>query len=135
MHAGTIHGVTAVNFQDAIRSCFRQYVGFAGRASRSEYWLFVLFTVLGSMVASILDLSIFGYAGLQPFGAIFSLVLFLPTLAVAVRRLHDLDRSGWWLLVAFLPLVGWVVLLVWFITKSDPIPNRFGPVPLPAVAA
>jgi len=120
-----------VSFVDAIRSCFAQYVGFSGRARRSEYWYFFLFNILVNIVASILDVAIgtnWG-SGSGLISLIASLALLLPGLAVAFRRLHDTDRSGWWILIGLIPLVGFIVLLVFFVMDSTPGPNRFGPSP------
>ncbi len=115
-----------MNFVDTITAGFSNYVNFSGRASRSEYWLWVLFIVLGSIVAVIIDEVI----GIRLIDPIFALATLLPSIAVAVRRLHDIDRSGWWLLINFIPLIGLIVLIVWFCTSgteglrtgSDPIP-------------
>lgn len=94
---GLYEGAPARSFGDAISTCFSKYVTFSGRASRSEYWYFVLFNALVSLVAGFLDASIFGLENeLSPIGSIVSLVLLLPSLSVGVRRLHDTNRSGWW---------------------------------------
>lgn len=96
---GLYIGAPARGFLEAIGVCFRRYVGFSGRASRSEYWFFILFAFLGGIVASIADLVIFGSSlddEASPLNGIFSLAIFLPMLAVTWRRLHDTDRSGWW---------------------------------------
>lgn len=116
-----------MGFTDAILSGFRNYVTFSGRAARSEYWYWVLFSVLASIGGEILD-AITGGAGLIN-GAV-ALGLFLPALSVAVRRLHDLDRTGWWYLIILIPLVGLIVLIVWFVKRGTAGPNRFGPDPL-----
>ena len=118
-----------MQFQEAIQSGFRNYVGFSGRAARSEYWYWVLFAVLVAIVSGILDGAIFPYAIPQPFSAITSLVLLLPGIAVSVRRLHDLDRTGWWILIS-LTIIGIILLIVWFCMKGTGGPNRFGPDPL-----
>jgi uncharacterized membrane protein YhaH (DUF805 family) len=120
-----------MNFQDAILSGFRNYVGFAGRAARSEYWYWVLFALLVGIVTSILDAAIFPDADFGPLNAVSSLILLLPGIAVAARRLHDIDYSGWWLLLAF-TLIGLVVLVIWFCMRGTSGPNRFGPDPLGA---
>ena len=109
-----------MRFLDAIRICFAKYVDFAGRAGRAEYWYFVLFGSIAGLCLSIV------YA---PLGLAFDLAVLLPNCAVAVRRLHDIDRSGWWLLLGFIPLIGWIVLLVWYCKAGDPLPNRFGDPP------
>ena len=115
-----------MNFGQAISSGFSNYVNFSDRAYRSEYWYWFLFVVLGQFVTAIVDSVI----GIQLTTGIFSLVVLLPGIAVGVRRLHDLDRSGWWLLLVFVPLVGTIILIVWFCTRGTPGPNRFGPDPL-----
>jgi uncharacterized membrane protein YhaH (DUF805 family) len=119
-----------MNFGQAISSGFSNYVNFSGRASRSEYWYWFLFVVLGQIVTMIIDSVI----GIQLTTGIFSLVVLLPGIAVGVRRLHDLDRSGWWLLLGLVPLVGAIVLIIWFCTGGTPGPNRFGPDPLAGFA-
>jgi uncharacterized membrane protein YhaH (DUF805 family) len=123
-----------MSFQDAVRTCLQQkYVDFSGRARRSEYWYFFLFNVIVSVVAGIID-GILGtrgsgtMSGTGLVGAIASLALLLPNLGVGVRRLHDTSRSGWWLLIGLVPLVGWIVLLVFFVQDSQP-ENQYGPNP------
>jgi uncharacterized membrane protein YhaH (DUF805 family) len=123
-----------MSFATAIRSVFSQYAGFGGRARRAEYWWFALFVVLVSIATSILDPALgTDFRGDVTSGGIFgltaNLVLLVPSLAVAVRRLHDTDRSGWWILIALIPLVGAIVLLVLLVQDGAPGPNRFGPSP------
>ena len=120
-----------MGFGEAIASGFANYVNFSGRAFRSEYWLWVLFTVIGSLVTGILDAAAFGYSpgGVSPLNAIFDLVTLLPSLAVGARRLHDIDRSGWWVLIT-LTIIGIVLLLVWACMRGTPGSNRFGTDPL-----
>jgi uncharacterized membrane protein YhaH (DUF805 family) len=121
-----------MNFVQAIKSGFSNYVTFSGRACRSEYWFWVLFAVIGGLVTVILDALIFGYqAGVTPLNGIFGLATFLPGLAVAARRLHDTDRTAWWLLLA-LTVIGAILLIVWFCFRGTPGTNRFGPDPLAA---
>nr|WP_233579558.1 DUF805 domain-containing protein [Verrucosispora sp. FIM060022] len=120
-----------VSFPDAIRSAFSQYATFRGRARRSEYWWFSLFLLLVGIVASVLDSALgvdFEGSG-GPVSLLVNLAVLLPSLAVAVRRLHDIDRTGWWLLLALIPIVGWIVLLVFALQNGTPGPNRFGPSP------
>jgi uncharacterized membrane protein YhaH (DUF805 family) len=114
-----------MNFVDAVKSGFGNYVGFSGRAARSEYWFWTLFTFIAYIVAGIIDF----YVGLGFVGMVVSLALLLPSIAVAIRRLHDLDRTGWWLLLAFTG-IGAIVLLVWDCMKGTTGPNRFGTDPL-----
>ena len=118
-----------MQFQDAIRSGFRNYVTFSGRASRSEFWYWTLFGFLVAAVSSILDSALFPSMSTGPISAITSLLLLLPGLAVSVRRLHDIDRTGWWILIT-LTIIGLIVLLIWDCTKGTDGPNRFGPDPL-----
>ena len=95
------------------------------RSGRSiGYW--VLFALICGIATSILDTALFPDSSLSPLNAVFTLFTFLPGLAVGVRRLHDIDRTGWWLLIA-LTIIGLIVLIVWFCRKSDPGSNRFGP--------
>lgn len=122
-----------MQFQDAIRSGFRNYVTFAGRASRSEYWYWALFALLVEIVASIIDHSMFPFASTGPIEGITSLLLFLPGLAVGIRRLHDIDRTGWWWLIAF-TVIGIILLIVWACTRGTAGPNRYGPDPLASAA-
>ena len=91
-----------VTFPEAIKSCLRQYVGFSGRATRAEYWWWVLGTVVVSILIGIVDGIIFGFdGGAQPLSMLFGLAIVLPGLAVTARRLHDIGRTGWWQLVWF----------------------------------
>lgn len=114
-----------MNFQQAIVSGFQNYVNFAGRAARSEFWYWALFVFLVNIAANLVDAAI--DVGL--ISALASLALFLPGIAVSVRRLHDLDRTGWWLLIA-LTGVGIILLIVWWCMKGTTGSNRFGPDPL-----
>ncbi len=113
-----------MGFAEAVRTCLNKYVDFNGRARRSEYWWWVLFTVLVSLVAGIVDLAL----GTRLVQYVASLALFLPGLAVAIRRLHDTDRSGWFVLLALLPIIGGIILIVFFLQDSKPA-NTYGPSP------
>ena len=125
-------------FPEAIKSCLRQYVGFTGRATRAEYWWWVLGFVVVSILLGILDGIIFGFEldDRRVFEILFPLAALLPWLAVTARRLHDIGRTGWWQLVwlgGILPPVGLVIFIVWIVwmTKRGTAgPNRFGPDPL-----
>ena len=121
-----------MTFNQSIRTCFQKYVDFTGRAPRSEYWWFTLFLILGNLAATMIDVTMFSVAADQygPLNSIFSLATLLPGIAVSIRRLHDVDRSGWWLLIMFIPLIGWLVLLFWEVSPGTPGANRFGPDPL-----
>ncbi|MBN8872039.1 MAG: DUF805 domain-containing protein [Rhodospirillales bacterium] len=114
------------SFGISIQICLRKYASFAGRAPRAEYWWFVLFEILVQLAANMIDHALETTPpGLV--GPLASLALLLPALAVAARRLHDIDRSAWWLLLYLVPVVGWLVLLVWHCTRGTRGPNRFGP--------
>ncbi|MGB0959211.1 MAG: DUF805 domain-containing protein [Halocynthiibacter sp.] len=115
-----------MGFMDAVKMCFSKYVDFEGRAQRSEYWWFALFSLLGALVFSVLDAGL-GIFALEP---LFSLGILLPSIAVGVRRLHDIDRTGWWLLIGLVPLIGFLVLIYFFVNKGTDGPNRFGNDPL-----
>jgi len=110
----------------------KNYVGFSGRARRKEYWMFVWFNILVSIVLYVADKllgTLDAETGVGLLGALYSLGVLLPSLAVAVRRLHDTGRSGWWLLIGFVPLIGAIVLLVFFVLDSEPGSNAHGPNP------
>jgi len=115
-----------MNFIEAIKSGFQNYVNFSGRAIRSEYWFWTLFAILVSIVTSALDYAIFPHMDLSPINSLASLALFLPGLAVSIRRLHDLDRTGWWILI-LLTVIGIILIIVWFCMRGTVGPNRFGP--------
>ena len=111
----------------------KNYVGFSGRSRRSEYWYFTLFYLVIAIVLSVLDGILFGGSvdgnGTPVLSGLFMLAMLLPSIAVGIRRLHDTDRSGWWLLMGLVPLVGFIVLIVFFVQDSKPGDNRFGPNP------
>jgi uncharacterized membrane protein YhaH (DUF805 family) len=107
----------------------KKYAVFYGRARRAEYWNFVLFNIIVSIILSVVDHGLGTYdldthAGLL--GGIYSLLIIFPSLGVTVRRLHDTDRSGWWILISLIPLIGAIVLLVFLAQDSQPEQNRFG---------
>jgi uncharacterized membrane protein YhaH (DUF805 family) len=107
----------------------KKYAVFSGRAHRKEYWYFVLFNILISIGLSLLDGAIgtvnadTGYGLL---GSIYSLSILIPSLAVLVRRLHDTSRSAWWILIGLVPVIGWIVLLVFAVQDSHPGQNQYG---------
>jgi uncharacterized membrane protein YhaH (DUF805 family) len=121
-----------MGFTDAIKSGFQKYIGFSGRAARSEYWYWVLFIVLLQIVAWLIDMTLFGFntTGVNPIGSLLSLATLLPGLAVSVRRLHDIDRVGWWIFLALIPIIGAIVLIYWACLRGTVGANRFGPDPL-----
>lgn len=121
-----------MDFMTAVRTCLSKYVDFTGRARRSEFWYFFLFSFLVQVVASILD-SILGTdfdtgsSGL--ISTIATLALFLPSIAVSARRLHDIGKSGWWQLLAIIPIIGWIMVIIWYCTNTKPGANQYGPDP------
>jgi uncharacterized membrane protein YhaH (DUF805 family) len=111
-------------------AALRKFADFTGRARRKEYWFFVLFNVLVAMGISFVE-ALLGLGGFL--SMIYSLAMLIPGLAVGARRLHDIGRSGWWLLIGLVPLVGWIVLIVFALQDSEPHDNQYGPPPkLPA---
>lgn len=121
-----------MTFPDSINMClFKKYADFSGRASRSEYWWFVLFNILGSFALMVVSGAIgYIFGGISAvFSAIgtfiYSLAVIIPSIAVMVRRLHDTGRSGWWFFIFFAPFVGYIVLLVLMCLESDD-ENEYG---------
>ena len=108
----------------------KHYVDFSGRAQRMEYWMFVLINFIIMIGLTIVDLLI----GLGFLAPLYALAVFLPTLAVGVRRLHDTNRAGWWLLIGLIPAIGVIILIIFFIQDSQPGPNEYGPNPKGAAA-
>lgn len=138
-----------MDFVTAVKTCFQKYIVFSGRAPRSEYWWFMLFSLIGGFITGFFDGMLFGYQPGQkmsgPINGLFSLALLLPSISLSVRRLHDLNKSGWWLLLplvclpiflivpvlAMLVILGiGVLFLVWYCTRGTAGDNRFGPDPL-----
>jgi len=113
-----------MSFGDSIATCFKKYAEFKGRASRAEYWWFVLFSVLAYVATAILATALENSVP----SALVLLGLLLPGLSVAVRRLHDTGRSGWWYLIALIPF-GSIVLIVFFAQQGEANGNKYGPVP------
>jgi uncharacterized membrane protein YhaH (DUF805 family) len=120
-----------VTFTEAIKSGFDHYTNFDGRAARPAYWWWFLFAILASIVANILDRAVFDTTFVS---AIVGLGLLLPGLSVAIRRLHDTDHSGWWVLIGLIPVIGWIVLLIFYLRDSDPTDNQYGPPPVAGTA-
>ena len=117
-----------MGFGEAVESVFRHYADFNGRARRSEYWFFVLFVLLVSTVLSFLGGAIGGPGLARILTGLFTLVIFVPSVALIWRRLHDTGRSGLWFLLTFIP-IGQIVLLVFFCLDSQPGDNEYGPNP------
>jgi uncharacterized membrane protein YhaH (DUF805 family) len=109
----------------------KKYVVFSGRARRKEFWMFVLINVAISIVLSILD-AIIGTrtdSGISILSSIYSLAVLLPSLAVSVRRLHDTNRTGWWILIGLIPIVGFIILIVFYAMEGTAGDNQYGPDP------
>ncbi|MFI4852345.1 MAG: DUF805 domain-containing protein [Gimesia chilikensis] len=106
----------------------KKYADFSGRARRKEYWMFVLMNFLVSILISIVGAVIGDTDGLiaVSLSGVYALFIFIPSLAVTVRRLHDTNKSGWWILITFVPLIGGLVLLIFMIIDSDPNTNAYG---------
>jgi uncharacterized membrane protein YhaH (DUF805 family) len=124
-----------------------KYAQFSGRADRKEFWYFIIFYVVVYAILAIVDGIVFGgYVAMTrdsfsasssgPLQAIFALGSFIPMLAVAFRRLHDINKTAWWILLGLIPLVGTIILIIWYARKGDPAPNAYGESPesSPAVA-
>lgn len=130
-----------MTFAEAIKTNFSKYVTFSGRAPRSEFWWWALFTFIGNLIFGAIDMALFGTTitepgsfsmetHFSPFAGIFSLVILLPSISVAVRRLHDTDRTGWWWWLLLIPIIGIIVLIIWWATQGTRGPNRYGEDPL-----
>ena len=118
-----------MSFTESISTVFSNYANFNGRARRSEYWYYVLFIFLVEIVLSIL-MNMGGLGNIaRVLSGIFSLATIIPSLSVGCRRLHDIGRSGWWMLLALIPLIGAVVLIFWYCQDSFPETNQYGPCP------
>ncbi|MDE5632621.1 MAG: DUF805 domain-containing protein [Muribaculaceae bacterium] len=117
-----------VPFVDAVkRAVTVNYCNFNGRSSRSEYWWYALaVAILNVVISTVLSGS---PSVMQAVSGVITLGLLLPGLGLAVRRLHDINKSGWYLLLALIPIVGAIILIVWFCKESEPQTNQYGPVP------
>ncbi|KCV80816.1 hypothetical protein ATO10_15375 [Actibacterium atlanticum] len=125
-----------MGFQEATTTCLRKYFTFSGRAVRSEYWYFVLFCFLGSLLLGGVDMMVFdtGMEDLGLISSLFSLATIIPGISACSRRLHDIGRSGWWQLLLLVPLIG-VIILIYWLSKSGEGENKYGPVPVGGAAA
>ncbi|HCL67400.1 MAG TPA: DUF805 domain-containing protein [Rhizobium sp.] len=116
-----------MTFQESVSTVLSKYMDFNGRAARPEFWWFALFSFLVNIVASVIDEIIFGVGILDTLSA---LALLLPSLAVGARRLHDIDRSAWWLLLVLVPIVGWIVLIYFNVQPGQQGENQYGQPPV-----
>lgn len=117
-------------FGQAVKSCFNQYCGFKGRASRAEFWWFALFTAIVGFVLGFVDGLLFtstenAFFALLGFSGLFRLGVFLPGLAVTARRLHDTDKSGWWMLL-YLTIIGGIVVFIFTLLRGNEGSNKYG---------
>ena len=117
-----------MDLAQAVQSALSKYSTFTGRAPRSEYWYFTLFSVLATIAVNIIDAVILGrsFGSMLTLGNLLWLALLPPTISVTVRRLHDLDKSGWWWWIWMIPFIGWIIFLVWMVTKGSEGNNSFG---------
>ncbi len=106
-----------MEFQESIKQCFQKYADFNGRASKSEYWWFFLFCFAGAMIIEFIAGSL---------SLAFSLITLLPSLAVGARRLHDINKSGWFQLIWFIPVLGWIFMIYLLIQAGDSETNQYG---------
>jgi len=104
----------------------QKYADFTGRARRAEFWYFALFNFIAAIVLGIID-GVLGTDSLL--GGIYSLAVLVPNIAVTARRLHDTGRSGWWQLIGIIPIIGWIVMLVFLVQDGDFERNEYGPSP------
>ena len=119
-----------MNFFDSIKSCFVRYTDFSGRSIRSEYWNYTVFIVVLNTLTDYLDSKIQGVSFLESdligtLSILLIIITFIPSLSVSVRRLHDVNKSGWWLLLIF-TVIGIIPLIYWACKKSDDSDNKFG---------
>jgi uncharacterized membrane protein YhaH (DUF805 family) len=98
-----------MTFTESIQTCFNKYADFNGRATRSEFWWWVLFVILATLAGNILS---------DKLGMLISLGTLLPYIAVTARRLHDTNRSGWWQLIGIIPVIGWIIMIIWCAQES-----------------
>lgn len=112
---------------DAIKKGFKGYVVWNARSTRSEYWWWTLFVIVVTVVASLIDSVLFSTSlnGIGPINGIAALVLFLPGLSVAIRRLHDTDRTGWWMWINLIPIIGFIIFIVFVLMPSKMGPTRW----------
>ena len=122
-----------MEFIPSVKDAFNKYGTFSGRSSRSQYWWFFLFGIMAGLLFSILDFAILGVDATSTdpnepigwFNLLWSLFLIIPSLALASRRLHDVNKSGWWQLL-YITIIGIILLLIWYCQKSDQVENNYG---------
>lgn len=109
-----------MDFQQAIKICFQKYADFNGRASKPEYWWFFLFCLVGALIIEAIAGSL---------SLVFSLVTILPSLSVGARRLHDINKSGWYQLIWFIPILGWIYMIYLMVQDGEVNGNQYGEPP------
>ena len=116
-----------MDFQTSIKTCFNKYADFSGRALRSEFWFFCLFGLLGGIITAIIDVMVLGYSAESygPINLIFTVAIILPSIAVTTRRLHDMNKSGWWQLIE-LTIIGILLIIIWCATEGENKKNKYG---------
>ena len=117
-----------MDLSTSVKVCFKKYATFEGRAQRSEFWYFCLFCLLVGIVTLYIDISVLGYSVEEeytPLNTIAYLAVLIPSISVTARRLHDIGKSGWWMLLA-LTGIGIILLIVWYATEGEKKKNRFG---------
>jgi uncharacterized membrane protein YhaH (DUF805 family) len=118
-----------MTFVEAISSGFNNYANFRGRSQRSAFWWWSLFYGIVTVGIGFIEAEVFGFR--SPFLSVpAQVILLIPSIAVTVRRLHDTARSGWFILLGFVPLIGPIILLVWYCQQGTPGANQYGPDPL-----
>ena len=116
-HSGNVE---SVSFPEAVKLFFLNYINFKGRSRRSEYWWICLFNMVLSAILT---------AAAPDIAGLWTVIVCIPTLSLAVRRLHDIGKSGWWYLIGAVPLVGGILLIIWYCKDSEPHANKWGPSP------
>lgn len=101
-----------------------KYVEFSGRARRKEFWTFTLVNFVISIILSLLDTMV--GMGIGFIGTLFSLAILLPSIAVGIRRLHDIGKEGWWILIGLIPIIGWIILIYFYVQEGEAAPNAYG---------
>jgi uncharacterized membrane protein YhaH (DUF805 family) len=109
-----------MNLLQAVISCLQKYIGFGGRASRAEYWWYMLFYIVLSIVAQLIN---------DKLASVVYFSLMLPTVAVGMRRLHDIGKSGWYMLIWLVAVIGWVIMIYWAVQPGQPNTNQYGQEP------
>jgi uncharacterized membrane protein YhaH (DUF805 family) len=122
---GNSSGARKENNMNWYLEVLKKYAVVSGRARRSEYWYFVLFNLIILIILTIIDYAI----NSAILSTIYNLAVLIPSIAVGVRRLHDTNRTGWWLLIGLIPIIGWIVLIIFMVQDSQKGENQYGPNP------